>query len=400
MSQQPLSPPTKTILILGASYAGLSLTHHLLKHVLPSLPNHKIVLVAPTKDVMCRPACPRAMLSDAYFDQSKLFVDIRAQLTQYPTDKWEFVHGAAVEVDHVRRTATVGVGNGEQVIEFHALVVATGASTPTPLLSNGPFRAEAWEKLRSGLVVARKIVVVGGGPTGVEVAGELGCHLNSGSPATKVEITLVTSGERILPSLRPVIAETAEKYLSDLGVKVLTGTKVISAEPENAGRDVGAITTSAVVSLSSGEELEADIYIPATGTQPNTAFLAKELLEGDGRVKTNAKTLRLEAAGERIYAIGDCSSAFRPAVHNVLAAVPVLGNNIAKDLCAAAGAEAVKEDKLFVEDTRETQMVPIGRKKGVGAAMGWKLPSWLVWMIKGRDYWIWTTGRLWSGKQW
>ncbi|OAK94531.1 FAD/NAD(P)-binding domain-containing protein [Phaeosphaeriaceae sp. SRC1lsM3a] len=400
MSQLSPSPPTKTILILGASYAGLSLTHHLLKHVLPSLPDHKIVLVAPSKDVMCRPACPRAMLADEYFDQSKLFVDIHAQLVQYPSDKWEFVHGAAVGVDHVARTARIGFGGKEQVIAFHALVVATGTSTPSPLLSNGPFRKEAWDTLRSSLPSARKIVVAGGGPTGVEVAGELGSHLNSGSEGRRVEVTLVTSGERILPSLRPALAKTAEKYLSDLGVKILTGTKVVSVEPENAGRDVAATTSSAIVSLSSGEELEADISIPATGTRPNTAFLAKELLDENGKVKTNAKTLRADSVGDRIYALGDCSNAFRPAVHNVLAAVPVLSNNIAKDLHAAAGVGAVKEDKLFVEDTRETQLVPIGNKKGVGAAMGWKLPSWLVWMIKGRDYWIWTTGKLWSGRQW
>ena len=33
------------------------------------------------------------------------------------------------------------------------------------------------------------------------------------------------------------------------------------------------------------------------------------------------------------------------------------------------------------------------------AAMGWRIPSFLVWLIKGRDYWLWTTGDLWSGKQ-
>lgn len=349
---------------------------------------------------MCRPACPRAMLSDAYFDQSKLFVDIRKQLVQYPAEKWEFVHGAAVQVDHVARTARIGVGREEQVVEFHALVVATGASTPSPLLSNGPGRAEAWEKLRAGLGDAKRIVVAGGGPTGVEIAGELGCHLNKNGEGSRVEITLVTSGERILPSLRAEIAETAEKYLRDLGVKVTSGTKVVGMDPEHAGQQSGTLTSSTIINLSSGEELEADIYIPATGTRPNTQFLAKELLSSDGRVKTNAKTLRVDQAGDRIYAIGDCSNASRPAVHNILSAVPILGHNIANDLWVAAGAGPAKQDKLFVEDTRETQFVPIGMKKGVGAAMGWKLPSWLIWLIKGRDYWIWTTGRLWSGKQW
>jgi hypothetical protein len=51
-----------------------------------------------------------------------------------------------------------------------------------------------------------------------------------------------------------------------------------------------------------------------------------------------------------------------------------------------------------VEDKGETQLVPIGRSKGVGALMGWEVPSWVVWAIKGRDYWLWTTGKLWSGR--
>lgn len=32
--------------------------------------------------------------------------------------------------------------------------------------------------------------------------------------------------------------------------------------------------------------------------------------------------------------------------------------------------------------------------------MGYKVPGFLVWLIKGREYWLWTTGNLWSGKQW
>ena len=54
----------------------------------------------------------------------------------------------------------------------------------------------------------------------------------------------------------------------------------------------------------------------------------------------------------------------------------------------------------FVDDTREMQLVPIGRSKGVGAAMGYRVPSIMVWAIKGRDYWLWTTGKLWDGRQW
>ena len=49
---------------------------------------------------------------------------------------------------------------------------------------------------------------------------------------------------------------------------------------------------------------------------------------------------------------------------------------------------------------RETQMVTIGKSKGVGAVMGYQFPSFMIWLIKGRDYWLWTIGGLWTGKQW
>ena len=171
-------------------------------------------------------------------------------------------------------------------------------------------------------------------------------------------------------------------------------------KPTSAGlTDVAA---PAIRSLENGMVLDTDLYIPATGTRPNTGFIQKALLTGDGRVETNASTLRLDRAGPRIYAIGDVASYARPAIHLLLDAIPVLCANIKRDLLLASGAEAtaVSEDKMFKEDSRETQMVPIGKSKGVGAAMGYRLPSFMVWLIKGRDYWLWTTGNLWNGKQW
>lgn len=126
-----------------------------------------------------------------------------------------------------------------------------------------------------------------------------------------------------------------------------------------------------------------------------------------------------EEVGPRVYALGDAADAARPAVHNVLAQVPVLGGSVLGDLldweegegADSRGVGGEKDDtivkgkkgaagKVFEEDHREMQLVPIGRKTGVGAAMGWAVPGWLVWAIKGRDYWLWTTGGLWSGRQW
>ncbi|KAK2000842.1 FAD/NAD(P)-binding domain-containing protein [Colletotrichum falcatum] len=423
MAQPTDSPLKKHITILGGSYGGISTAHYLLRHVLPTLPRpdeYQVVLVSPSTQAMCRQACPRALISDDMFPQDKLFVAISSMFEPYAQAAFLLLHGTATALDHVARTVTVDMagGRGVKTLDYHALVIATGASTPSPLL--GLNRASedlrrSWAAFRRALPAARTIVIAGGGPAGVETAGELGEYLNGrsrrpqSSPGSrKVAITLVTSAPEILPALRPAIARKAEGYLAQLGVVVRKGVRVSDVRRTTTTRRDGEeeeeVAAKATVALDNGETLDADLYIPATGTSPNTGFVDAGLLLPDGRVKTDPSTLRVDAAGPRTYAIGDASSyAARPAVHNILAAVPVLCANARRDLLLASESPeraAGGRDRLFTEDARENHLVPVGRSRGVGAAMGHQLPSFLVWMIKGRDYWLWTTGSLWSGKHW
>ena len=422
MSTETNEPPLQ-IVILGGSYGGISTAHYLLRHALPALAKalssssqkYQVVLLSPSQTVLCRPACPRALLADEFFDQAKLFTDIPAQFKQYPLGTFRFLHGTATALDHSARTVKVSpspnnFGGEEQTIgPYHALVIATGASTPSPLLGitrDDVFLRQQWTTFRAALPEAKTIVIAGGGPAGVETAGELGEYLNGRpgwitTPKPKVRIVLVTSGERLLPALRPSLAAEAERLLKRLGVEVIKSTRVISVSPEGAGStDVSA---KAVLSLDKEpNELEADLYIPATGTIPNSSFIDSNLLAPDGRVTVDPRTLRLThpSVGERVYAVGDVSTYGRPAIHLAFNAIPVLGANIKRDLFLAAGLDPPGPERVYKEDTTETQLVPIGTAKGVGAAMGWWVPSWLVWAVKGRDYWLWTVGSLWSGKQW
>ncbi|KAI1427874.1 FAD/NAD(P)-binding domain-containing protein [Xylaria sp. FL1777] len=401
--KKSMADETKKIVVLGGSYGGGPCQHVFTDHV-------------PARCSMCRPAAPRALISDAMFPQDKLFVSIPENFSQYAPGSFVFKQGTATALDHENRTVSVLLGKGgessgtELKIAYHALVIATGASTTSPLL--GFTRDEtalklSWDAFRGALPKAKHIVVAGGGASGVEVAGELGEHLNgragwlsSTSSSPKVQITLLSGGPRILPYLRPAIAQTGEAYLAKVGVRVVHNTRVVTVVPAAAGVD--DVAANAALTLDNGETLLADLYIPATGAIPNTKFVSDILRCPDGRVNTDPSSLRVVGAGQRVYAIGDVSAAARPAVHNILSMVPVLCANIKRDLLLAAGqsAQVAGEDRVFKEDTRETQLVPIGKSKGVGAAMGMKFPSFLVWLIKGRDYWLWTTGSLWSGKQW
>lgn len=403
------------IVILGGSYGGVSVAHYLLKHAVPQLRDkgsYQVILISASSQVICRPACPRALISDDLFDQEKLFVSIETAFKPYSDGSFRFVNATATALDHTNRTVSVSLPSGNtETIDFHALVIATGACTHSPLFGlnrDVEYLRSNWTAFRQALPNSKSIVIAGGGPTGIETAGELGEHLNgragwfsSKLANPKVSITVVTSASQILPNIRPSLAQKAEEHLAKVGVTVVKDTRVQTATPPDAGTD-SALTSKATLTLSDGNTLQADLYIPSTGTRPNTAFIDKALLNSDGRVDTNASTMRVDKAGPRIYAIGDASSYARPAIHIITEAIPFLCANIKRDLLLASGKEqsAVGEDRVFEADTRETQLVPIGKSKGIGAAMGYRLPGFVVWLMKGRDYWLWTTGPLWSGKQW
>lgn len=408
--------PDHNIVILGGSYGGISTAHYLLKHVIPVLSNqnsYRITLVSASSQALCRQACPRALLSDSMFPQDKLFVDIPELFDQYPKGSFSFIHGTATELDTVNRSVTISLKTEVDVtekVEFYALVIATGASTMSPLLGlnqDENVLRKNWATFRRALPNAKNIVISGGGPSAIETAGELGEFLNgpprwfqSKSPSPKVSITVITASSRILAVLPTSSARKAEKFLTNVGVTVLKNTRVTSVAPLEPGAD--GVDSKTVLAMDSGDTINADLYIPATGTKPNTDFIPKALLTTEGRVKCS-RTFRVDEAGPRVYAIGDVASCVKqPAVHALFKAIPILCTNMKRDLSIMTGQyrASAGEDRVFIEDDRPSQLVPIGKSKGVGVAMGYRLPSFLVWLIKGRDYWLWTTESLWSGKQW
>ncbi|KAK3395217.1 hypothetical protein B0H63DRAFT_462830 [Podospora didyma] len=424
-------PKKKHIVILGGSFGGLSVAHYVLRHVIPKLPtskNYDVVLVSASPEAMLRQAAPRALISDHFFPQDKLFIPVAKQFDSYPHGQFRFVHGTAKAVDPTGRSVTVSIHNSkaaassdqeevQETIPFHALVIATGASTASPLLGLNTDAASlraSWATFRAALPTARSIVIAGGGPSGVEVAGELGEYLNGRHPGSwfsspkppKVSITLVTAAAQILPHLRPAIAQQAETFLSHLGVTVVKNTKITDvAYLSSSYGSASELSSKATVTLSDGHTLTADLYIPCVGIVANTSFIPSNsnLLAPDGRVLTNPSTLRVDSLPgvKGIYAIGDASTFARQAAHSIQAAVPILCANLKRDLLEqATGKKPEGEDRVFKEVTKEMQLVPIGTSKGVGAIMGFRLPSFFVWLMKGRDYWMWTTKNTWNGEQW
>lgn len=126
-----------------------------------------------------------------------------------------------------------------------------------------------------------------------------------------------------------------------------------------------------------------DVYIDATGGRPNSSFLPAAWLNEHGYVITDPKTLRAPTKG--VYAIGDVASYSAGGVIDVIYAMRPLCSSVLIDLSAT---DQTPPKQLQYKPMKETQLVPIGPKGGVGSIMGWKIPSLMVWMIKSRTFMV------------
>lgn len=395
-----MTTDTRNIVILGASYAGLSAAHYFLKHIHPSLPTsdaaYHVYLVNPSTHFYHRVAAPRASVSFELMPNSKTFHEIAKNFKQYKSDVFTFLQGKATALDTAQRTVTVqhtGTSQGEEtVLLYHALILATGTKAHAPNLSlQGGVHEEvidALSDMHKKLKNAKSVIVAGGGPSGVEISGEIGEYLNGAAgwfakkPANpKATVTLLSGSEKLLPVLRPALAKQAEVYLARVGVDVLYNARMESTETLADGRTR--------VTLGNGKVLECDVYIPTMGVTPMTEYLPQELLTEGGYVKTNEATLRVDEAGPRVYAVGDVGSYTRGGIMDIYDAVPVVMTNVKRDLLAAhkdLNAKPTGGDRKYKKNTSETQLVPCGLSKGVGAFNGNRLPTLMVYLIKGRDY--------------
>jgi NADH dehydrogenase len=145
-----------------------------------------------------------------------------------------------------------------------------------------------------------RVDIVGGGATGVELAAEL---YNAAAELrhyglevfdeSRLKVTLIEAGPRILPALPESLAEAAHKELEALGVRVITGEQVIEATSE------GMITKS-------GEMIKADLRVWAAGVK-GPDILATIGLEATRSNQLVVKRTLQTTRDERIFAIGDCA---------------------------------------------------------------------------------------------
>ncbi len=242
-------------------------------------------------------------------------------------------------------------------------------------------------------------VVIGAGPTGVEMAGtlaEIARHTLQGefrriNPAS-AKVILVEGGARVLQAMPPDLSEKALKQLQSLGVDVRLNAKVtqidaqgIRVEAVSATEDLQDKSASALYKLGAGSyQIDSKTVIWAAGVAASK--LGQQLsmstgceLDRAGRVKVQADLSLKEAP--QISVIGDMASVMREVrgANGQLQSVPVPGvSPAAKQMGQCAAANILR--RIQGQPTLPFKYADYGNLATIGrnaAVVDLALPAWL-----------------------
>jgi len=188
-------------------------------------------------------------------------------------------------------TVTAPDGTEHRLTARHAVAVCTGSRAVVPGLP-GIDDARPWtsREATSAKEVPGRLVVVGGGVVGVEMATVWN--------ALGSDVTMLVRGEGLLPRMEPFAGELVAEALTEAGADIRTGVSATAVR--RAGGD-GPVT----VELDNGESVEADEVLFATGRAPRTDDLGLETVGLEpGSWLTVDDTCRVEGT-DWLYAAGD-----------------------------------------------------------------------------------------------
>ncbi|KAE8037350.1 hypothetical protein FH972_009943 [Carpinus fangiana] len=353
MKTQELEAASRKLVVIGGGVAGSTLARSLQFHA-------DVTLIDPKEYFEIPWAKLRAMVEPSFGKRSVI------NHGEYLTN------GRVVTSSAVNITETeVSTADG-QLIPYDFLVIATGHTYPVPERRTerlNQFKAEN-QKINS----AGSILIVGGGPTGVELAGEIAVDF----PDKKV--TLVHNGSRLLEFIGPKAANKTLHWLASKKVEVILEQRVnLDSVSEE----------SKTYHTSEGEIINADCYFLCTGTPPGSAWLKetvlKKNLDSRGSLMVD-ENLRVKGR-KNIFAIGDITD------------IPEIKQGF---LAQKHAAVAAKNLKLLMTGGNESKMaiykrgsaiaiVSLGRKDAVAqfpfTTISGRIPGW----IKSGDLFVGST---------
>jgi NADH dehydrogenase FAD-containing subunit len=324
-----------SIVVIGGGYGGINAAK-----ALDDVAD--VTLVDPREAFVHNVAAWRALVEPEWLE--RIFLPYEHLLA-----RGRFVRDRAVAVDGRRVTLASG-----DVLEPDYLVLATGSSYPFPAKIDELDVASARSRVRAAheaLLAADRALIVGAGPAGLELAGEIKAFF------PEKDVTIADVAQDILTgAYDQALRDELRRQLDALGVEVRLGG-ALRELPSIAPATLGAVQ----IPTDDGHQLAADIWFRAFGVHPHSEYLAggsmSDRRDDRGYVRVDE---HLRVAGEtQIFAIGDIADADRDMAGIATAQAKVVAANI-RALVTGAG------DLAGYDPFPPMIAIPLGPEGGAG----------------------------------
>ena len=376
MPVEPGGLPTKKhAVVIGAGFGGLACAKKLRK-----LDSYSVTLIDRNPYQLFSPLLYQ--VATASLPEDDIAFPVRTAYQDV-----QFMRAEVTNVDATKKELTLSNG---KTISYDDLILAVGSEGTTfgiPGVAEHAFQMKsvgdareirhsllsAYESVEDGLLPLESlnVVIVGGGPTGVELAGAVKelqheIHREFEHIAPKATVTLLEAGPRLLPTFHPHSSKYTLKTLTKMGVHVQVDAAVVEA-------------TSRSLRLKDGSEIVAGTRIWAAGVvaPPHWKFLGET--DRGNRIKVNSHL----QISDSIWIVGDVASSPGDDGRPLPMVAPVAiqqGKHVARQI---KRRESSKPLEVF-RYRDKGQMATIGRRKAVVEISPWLRfqgsLAWLTWL--------------------
>jgi NADH dehydrogenase len=301
----------------------------------------------------------------------------------------KFRMASPISIDHKNKQVKL---DSSELLDFDHLIIALGSTTADFGIPGVNEYALGMKSVHEALTIRAEVMrrfedlcrfedstrftisVIGGGPTGVEMAGALAelvrgpLKSDQANAAAHIDVQLIEAGDRLLPPFSPSLSARTKKDLEKLGVKVMLNSAV------------KALAHREVV-LKDGTTLPSEITVWAAGVQGSPAMQQLNLPVVGNRLAVDP-SLQVKNY-PNIWALGDIAGALGKDGRPLPMVAPVAiqqGKFIAKQIERITKQKPLKAFSYLDKGS----MATIGRNKAVVEVKGLKLTGTIAWLA-----WLW-----------
>ena len=301
----------------------------------------------------------------------------------------KFRMGSPISIDHRNKEVKL---DSSEVLNFDHLIVALGSVSADFGIPGVNEYALGMKTVHEALTIRAEIMrrfedlcrfeddtklsisVIGGGPTGVEMAGAIAelirgpLKSDKADAAANINISIIEAGPRLLPTFAPSLSERTKKDLEKLGVKVMLNIPVKAIEHRK-------------ITLNDDSVINSEITIWAAGVKGSDAMAQLSLPTTGNRIAVEP-TMQVQNYSN-VWALGDVAGAIGKDGKPLPMVAPVAiqqGKFIAKQIARLIANKPLTDFKYLDKGS----MATIGRNKAIVQVRGLKIAGPIAWLI-----WVW-----------